>query len=242
MHVLMDKQKDSAQYLVSWVRSRKIAWSVFLLLAVSSAWSSEKIKVIKLAVANPTDAVRPSANVVVSINDLRKVAPDITPGSLIVTATNATNIKEDAAVLAATELPSQVDDLDGNGTGDELAFQIDLAPHQTRIVTISYGEEDRILRLREQYLRRTNALFSRKIEGLGWESERVAFRVYFDSRNAIDIYGKRRPSLQLELYASPDYAYHEESPEGRDIFKVGDAIGVGSVASWVQGKIVKAAD
>jgi len=41
------------------------------------------------------------------------------------------------------------------------------------------------------------------------------------------LYGKRRPTLQLGMYASPDYTYHDESPEGRDIYKVGDAIGIG---------------
>jgi uncharacterized protein DUF4861 len=74
------------------------------------------------------------------------------------------------------------------------------------------------LRIRGEYPQRTNALFSSKIEALGWESDRIAFRVYFDARNDIDMNGKRHRSLQLKLYASPDYAYHEESPEGRDIF------------------------
>jgi len=50
--------------------------------------------------------------------------------------------------------------------------------------------------LRNDYVPDTNALFSRKIEGLGWESDRVAFRIYFDPRNAIDIYGKRQSTLQ----------------------------------------------
>lgn len=84
-------------------------------------------------------------------------------------------------------------------------------------------------------------MFSSKIEGLGWESDRIAFRVYFDSRN-IDIYGKRSRSLQLKLYAFPDYPYHEESPKGRDIFKIGESIGIGAVAALVDGKLVKAAD
>jgi hypothetical protein len=145
-------------------------------------------------------------------------------------------------MMDSIELPSQVDDLDGDGKGDEIAFQINLGPHQTRIVTSSYGEADRILRLRNQYPERTNALFSSKIEGLGWESERIAFRLYFDRRNDIDIYGKRQRSLQLRLYSSPDYPYHEESPEGRDIFRVGDSIGIGAVAAWIDGKVVKAAN
>ncbi|HEX4484820.1 MAG TPA: DUF4861 family protein [Terriglobales bacterium] len=217
------------------------------LVCLAALWpkpaaAGEKLKGIKIAVSNPSGEARPATDVVVQVGDLRTVAPDFLAGSLIVTATNAATVQEDAGVIETTELPSQVDDLDGDNEGGELAFQIDLGPHQTRIVTVTYGPPDRIFRLRQPYTKRTNALFSHKIEGLGWESERVAFRIYFDARNAIDIYAKRRPSLQLELYASPDYGYHDESPDGRDIYRIGDAIGVGSVAAWLDGKVVKAAD
>jgi unsaturated chondroitin disaccharide hydrolase len=205
-------------------------------------WAHQSIKGIKLAISNPSSQPRPSANVVVSIPELRKIAPDFTPGTLVVTASDAATLDEDAATLQTSELPSQVDDLDGDGKGDELAFQVDLAPNQTRILTISYGAQDRIWRLRADYPQRTNALFSRKIEGPGWESERIAFRIYLDPRNAIDIYAKRRPSLQLKMYASPDYTYHDESPEGRDIFRVGGAIGIGGVAAMLDGKLAKVAD
>jgi len=34
-------------------------------------------------------------------------------------------------------------------------------------------------------------------EGPGWESDRVAYRLYLDGRNAIDIFGKRSPDLVL---------------------------------------------
>ncbi|HET9400558.1 MAG TPA: DUF4861 family protein [Candidatus Acidoferrales bacterium] len=201
-----------------------------------------RIKNIKIAVENPTGESRPGSNVVLQISDIKKLAPDFTPGSEIVTATEASTVEEDARVLAVTELPSQVDGLERETKADELAFQIDLKPHQTRIVTIPYGEVDRIWRLRSEYPRRTNALFSRKIEGVGWESERNAFRVYFDKRNGIDIYGKRRPSMQLEMFASPEYDYHDESPEGRDVYRVGNAIGVGSIAAILNGKIERVAD
>jgi hypothetical protein len=70
----------------------------------------------------------------------------------------------------------------------------------------------------------------------------LAFRLYFDPRNDIDIYRKRQRLLQLKLYASPDYPYHEESPGGRDIFRVGESFGIGAVAAWVDGKVVKAAN
>ena len=215
---------------------------IFQALYAASTQGAPRIKNIKVAVSNPGDHPRKAADIVIPIAQIRKVAPDFTPGAMIVTATDASTLEQDASVLQTEELPSQVDDLDGDGKGDELVFQIDLAPHQTRIVTVSYGEQERIWRLRGDYKQRTAALFSRKIEGVGWESERVAFRVYLDPRNAIDLYGKRRPTLQLAMYASPDYTYHDESPEGRDIYKVGDAIGIGSVAAMVDGKAIKVAD
>src|SRR5258708_23697934 len=211
-------------------------------LCSASAQGAPQIKNIKIAISNPSDHARKAADIVIPIAQLRKIAPDLTPGSVIVTASDASTLDQDASVLQTEELPSQVDDLDGDGKGDELAFQVDLAPHQTRIVTVSYGNQERVWRLRGDYQQRTAALFSPKIEGLGWESERVAFRVYFDPRNDIDLYGKRRLTLQLGMFASPDYTYHDESPEGRDIYKVGDAIGIGSVAGMVNGKVIKVAE
>src|ERR1700693_98328 len=215
---------------------------IFPAFCMTSALATPQIKNIKIAISNPSDRPRRAADIVIPIVQIRKVAPAFTPGALIVTASEASTLEQDASVMHTEELPSQVDDLDGDGKGDELAFQIDLEPHQTRIVTVSYGDQGRIWRLRGDYEPRTAALFSRKIEGLGWESERVAFRVYFDPRNAIDLYGKRRPTLQLGMYASPDYPYHDESPEGRDIYKVGDAIGIGAVAAMVDGKTIKVAE
>jgi unsaturated chondroitin disaccharide hydrolase len=211
-------------------------------LCTTSAQGAPQIKNIKIAISNPGDHARKATDIVLSIAEIRKVAPDFTPGAMIVAASDASTVEQDASSTQTEELPAQVDDLDGDGKADELAFQIDLAPRQTRIVTVSYGNQESIWRLRGDYEQRTAALFSRKIEGLGWESARVAFRAYFDSRNAIDLYGKRRPTLQLGMYASPDYTYHDESPEGRDIYKVGDAIGIGSVAGLVDGKTIKVAE
>ena len=155
---------------------RKVSQIVFLAIFLVSGRpvsAGPHLKGIKIAVTNPSSDARPGADVVISVSDIRKAAPDFTPGAAIVTATDAATVEEDTAILQAQELPSQVDDLDGDGKADELAFQIDLSPHQTRVVTISYGDLDRIWRLRNEYAPRTNALFSRKFEGLGWESEQI---------------------------------------------------------------------
>jgi unsaturated chondroitin disaccharide hydrolase len=215
---------------------------VLLLAAPATGWASSHLKGIKLAITNPGDESRKAEPIVVPMAALRKIAPGMRAGQLIVTATNAATEAEDAESVETTELFSQVDDLDGDNQADELAFQIDLQPHQTRIVTVSFGDPDRIFRLRSQYPLRTDALFATKIEGLGWESEQNAWRIYFDRRNAIDLYGKRRPSLLLKMFATPEYDYHSESPDGRDIYKVGRALGIGSVGAWIDGKMVGVAD
>jgi hypothetical protein len=226
------------------MRKPLFAITIFLLFAAlgAPAWPQAHIKVIKIAITNPTEIQRNAEDIVLSIAALRKIAPDFTPASVIVTTSAAATLEEDAVTLETQELPSQVDDLDGDNKADELVFQIDLRPHQTRIVSVCYGDQGAIWRLRGNYPQRTNAIFSKKFEGPGWESEQYAWRIYFDARNAIDLYGKRRPSMQLWIYGTPDYGYHNESPEGRDIYDVGDALGLGSVGAWVDGKLAKVAE
>jgi len=214
----------------------------FWLCGDAPASATPRIKVIKLSITNPTDQTRLHENIVVSIADLKRIAPDFKAGDVIVTTSDAATLEDDARTLQTTELPSQADDLDGDNKYDELAFQIELKPKQTRIVTIAYGETATIQRLRGDYPKRTAAKFTMKFDGLAWESEANAWRIYFDKRNAIDIYGKRRPGLYLEMFGAPEYVYHWESPLGRDIYRIGDAIGIGAVAALVDGKVVKVSD
>jgi unsaturated chondroitin disaccharide hydrolase len=215
---------------------------MFILCAAKPAPATPRIKVIKLSVTNPSDEARPSEDVVIKIADLKSIAPDFRAGDAIVTASEAATLAEDARILQTIELPSQADDLDGDNKFDELAFQIDLKPRQTRIVTIAYGDTATIQRLRSDFPKRTAAKFTMKFDGLAWESEMASWRIYFDKRNAIDFYGKRRPGLYLEMFGAPEYVYHWESPLGRDIYRIGDAIGIGAVAALVDGKAVRVSD
>src|SRR5438132_2113872 len=201
-----------------------------------------RVKVVKLSITNPSDQTRLAEDIVISVAELKKIAPDFKAGDAIVTTSDASTLEEDARTLQTIELPSQADDLDGDNKYDELAFQIELKPRQTRIVTIAYGDTATMQRLRSDYPKRTAAKFTMKFDGLAWESEATAWRIYFDKRNAIDIWGKRRPGLYLEMFGAPEYVYHWESPLGRDIYRIGDAIGIGAVAALVDGKVVKVSD
>src|SRR5436190_15327538 len=210
--------------------------------AVVPTLASPRIKVLKLRVSNPTDESRRAENIVISVAELKRIAPDFKVGDAIVTTSDAATLEEDARTLQTIELPSQADDLDGDNKYDELAFQIDLKPRQTRIVTVAYGDTATMQRLRSNYPKRTAARFTMKFDGLGWESEATAWRIYFDKRNAIDVWGKRRPGLYLEMFGAPEYVYNLESPFGRDIYRIGDAIGIGAVAAVVDGKAVRIDD
>jgi len=225
---------------------RRAICTIFILtcLVTPAAWVSAtpRIKVLKLSVTNPTDQNRLAEDVVVNVEDLKRIAPDFKASDAIVTTSEAATVDEDARTLQTIELPSQADDLDGDNKIDELAFQIDLKPRQTRVVTIAYGDTATIQRLRSNYPKRTAAKFTMKFDGLGWESETTAWRIYFDKRNAIDVWGKRRPGLYLEMFGAPEYLYYLESPFGRDIYRIGDAIGIGAVAALVDGKAQRVSD
>src|ERR1039458_9940257 len=212
-----------------------------LVLAAAALDAAPRIQRMQLSVTNPAPIAR-TGNVVLPVAQLKRIDPGFNAANAIVVATEASNFADDARVMQASELPSQADDLDGDGKLDELVFQIDLAAAQTRIVTIAYGDQAAIQRLRGRYPARTAMKFAARYEGLGWESEDIAWRIYFDKRNAIDIYGKRRPGLYLDVFSAPQYVYHLESPLGRDIFKVDPTLGVGSVAAIVNGKAAPVAE
>src|SRR5215467_8526835 len=142
---------------------------IFCGLLSSVAHAASHLRGIKIAVTNPSGEERRGEPIVISIPELRKIAPELRAGALIVTVTHAADLQQDAAALQATEIPSQVDDLDKDGKADELAFQLDLKPHETCVVTITYGQPGRIFKIRGDYPAQTDAMFAEKIEGVGWE-------------------------------------------------------------------------
>lgn len=69
--------------------------------------------------------------------------------------------------------------------------------------------------------------------GAMWENEWMGFRVYMDHRQSIDLYGKKRPGMELD--ATNFYTTDEqwEAGFGEDILFVGASIGAGSFRGYV---------
>ncbi|WP_207497119.1 DUF4861 domain-containing protein [Aridibaculum aurantiacum] len=68
-------------------------------------------------------------------------------------------------------------------------------------------------------------------EGPAWENDKVAFRVYMDTRNIKDIFGKRTPAMLMDTVGTdPSNSYHKYADWGMDILAVGKSLGAGSLA------------
>jgi hypothetical protein len=68
-------------------------------------------------------------------------------------------------------------------------------------------------------------------EGPGWESDRVAYRLYLDERNVTDIFGKKRPAPILGTIGMGGDDYHADADWGMDVFQVDQSLGVGGLGT-----------
>ncbi len=86
-----------------------------------------------------------------------------------------------------------------------------------------------------------------KFEGPGWESDLVGYRFYLDWRNATDIFGKKvkemvLPNVGYTKDVGGNDSYHEMADWGMDVFKVGNSLGIGSIAAFHNGEVVKVSE
>ena len=98
--------------------------------------------------------------------------------------------------------------------------------------------------IKTNYLRKpdvyTDHSYFIKYEGPGWESDKVAFRYYMDWRNGIDVFGKKTSGIVLPTVGVEDYEkYHHMADWGMDNMKVGNSLGIGSIAVWNGTKAVR---
>ncbi|MBC3766772.1 DUF4861 family protein [Neptunicella marina] len=77
-----------------------------------------------------------------------------------------------------------------------------------------------------------------KYEGIGFESEQIAYRFYFDHRSAIDIFGKRQNRLMLRNIGLDGDNYHHKNSWGMDVLKVASTPGLAAVAAFNNNKII----
>lgn len=147
-------------------------------------------------------------------------------------------------------IPSQCDDLDGDGKWDELAFLCDFEAGELKKIYLEgsdtqprfpvrtnirfgrmmkpFDEVTGDLRMKTNDTKFTAPVF--QMEGPAWENDRIAFRNYFDARNGIDIFGKTTTDMVMDSVGVNGREYHTLADWGMDILKVGNSLGAGAIA------------
>ena len=144
---------------------------------------------IQLTIQNTLPVKRVNVPIVLSLAELKEVAPDFSFDAYLVISGHPP---------AEIEIPSQADDTNYDGQRDELVFLVDLEPQETKGVTIRYAPDNQVS-ITLGFTRRTRAGVFPELEGFAaLESEWVAYLLH--SNGSIDIYGKKKKGLFLDQF------------------------------------------
>ena len=139
-------------------------------------------------------------------------------------------------------LVTQIAAVDGN---TELLFQTDLAPEETksfRLMKLPDG-------VKKPHPQATTYCCSlpERHDDFAWENDKVANRMYgpaleFETiTSGVDAWGKCVPYPVVEKfirdYTQKEIPYHYNHGEGGDFYKVGNTLGCGGLAPFVNGKV-----
>lgn len=214
---------------------------IAVLLMCGVTVTNAETKTIKVKLTNPLNVKRSDVPVVVSLRDVQF------------------NVVDAVVKDGDREVSSQIDDLDRNLRNDELAFVIDMEAKGKKTLTVELYSDKQTER---NYPRRTYGdMIVRDFKtkkknkfpgyihslsapegvdvfhllhhhGADFESELVAYRVYFDERQTYDLYGKY--NKQLELQTSQFYPDDEQlaAGYGDDVLWAGQTVGLGALRGW----------
>lgn len=165
-------------------------------------------------------------------------------------------------------VPSQVDDLDGDGEWDELAFVCSLKAGSKMSLTIKWVKADQLPLFKQRTHVRLGKMFKPgdirvlqidshgknnlprgagypyQTDGPAWENDKVGFRHYFDGRNVRDIFGKRVSGMVMDTVGirqdgTPGDTYHVLADWGRDIMNGASSIGLGGTAILYNNRLIR---
>lgn len=209
-----------------------------LLAGELSASAQGQEKEIEVIVENPWNAEKIDEPVVI---DLSSLGAGFT-------------VKSATVFDGTNEIPSQLDDMNGDTRADELAFVINLpaSGKKTLNVILSSLKSDKTYpaRVYAEMLFRTSkknkyakgyAIYAdgasdtynvQHHHGAAFESELVAYRIYFNEKQTTDLYGKFHKGLELE--ESQFYPTGEQLKRGfgDDVIKVNSSCGAGTLRGW----------
>jgi hypothetical protein len=140
---------------------------------------------------------------------------------------------------AGRDLLCQPVDTNGDSHLDELIFQADFGPRQTRYFYVYVGE--RQIYNPTQY--KAYGRFVRERYGdFAWENDRIADRIYGGAlessltSSTVDVWVKSTSKLVINDWYMTDH-YHIDTGEGGDLYRAGTSRGVGGDGIWAGGQL-----
>lgn len=212
--------------------------SLALLAAVSSAAVAQKT--FSVNVTNNSKTARVAVPVVIQLS---KYGMDV---------------KSTVVTKDGVEVSSQLDDLDGDGKYDELCFITDVdkkGKQQFNVQLLETGKpreykpevyaemmmsNKKIKASNKQNLyissltvdNGTNPYWMMHHHGPAFENDMVAYRIYFDHRQTVDIYGKYKKGLELKQTQFYPDKQQKATGFGDDVLWVGETFGLGTLRGW----------
>lgn len=237
--------------------------AIVMVIVVSSLCYSQKseqnlYQSFDIEVTNPVDIFRPDAMVSIPLNSIKKSHDDFNCQGFLVFC----NGKEIASQLFDNGDSNEICFVSDFKSGEKKIFTVKYLQNgkiDHRYKSRTYAEV--AMKVNAEYNGKIfvgekfeymdkvevpafhidhNALF--KYEGPGWESDKVGYRFYIDWRNSVDIFGKKTGEMVLHKVGAKDLnavdeKYHEMNDWGTDIFKVGNSLGIGTIAMEYEGMI-----
>ncbi len=233
------------------MRKRRIISLSAAALAASLLCTGALAQKTEVSFTNPSSFHRSDELIVLTRADIEKRLGTVPQGSYIVV-----NLRPSVAV--------QHDDLDGDGRWDEAAFLLSFSPGETKNTSISISKTPFALRAKVRanihFAKKEAGGYSKdlkqetmpaahqpndftktaipyyQVEGPAWENDKVAFRSYFDIRNAKDIFGKTTSAMVMDTVGTfgDKFYHHFDQRWGMDVLKVGKSLGAGALALQVR--------
>ncbi|MBZ5537518.1 MAG: DUF4861 domain-containing protein [Acidobacteriia bacterium] len=146
------------------------------------------------------------------------------------------------------ELLAQAVDTNDDGQFEELIYQTDLGPLETRKFHLTTGE--RQVASREDFKAYARFVQERR-DDFAWENDRIAHRMYGAAletwaqepltSSAVDVWCKRVRRLVINDWYMVD-DYHRDHGEGADFYSAGTSRGCGGNGLWVAGRLYPSAN
>ena len=208
---------------------------VFLFGSIFSASAEEKTYTI--SVSNDWDKPKENEPVVLNIKDLKC----------------GFDVKSAVVMDGGREIASQVDDLDGDRLSDEIVFVADIPSSSAKTfkITVSSDKKQkeypsgvfaemlvsdkngRHVPVTSLTIPGTSNIYNQMHHhGPAFESELTAYRIYFDQKQTVDIYGKFNKGFEIK--ESQFYPTDEQLARGfgDDVLLVGSSCGLGALKGW----------